>query len=899
MKALFVLSSLLTLWVASRISRASDAYLFVGTMAGVAALVMLLLRVSASHQAKLDAAAARQQPQPPRKTPPPVPAPPSRFNQVIASTTAPTSPEEPVPVAASSYQSSYRLPPQEPASPRTEWQARWIATPEQHACSGREINLSLCYVGNTPLRRANEPATSWIIDLRLPVDWQGGPYPPLEHWTAPVYADLSPAHRGAYLRWLDRSRSDCEMPSGYVLLFLAGLEVRLTCGREAVSTREAQQMLDEIWRLRRGRAEQSWQLERHFERMCLLILGLHCEVQPHGFDMFRPRWGYPESLPDGLAVLIGREMERGRPIPEGLALEWVRAQRASAFRTASERCRSEFQALFSRRYRERYPEGVPFATPKGKLRLAYIDHADDTRECSIATDLPDPGRLSAPVEKLAEVVDQVQDELDAYSRYLGRTEGSAGKESLEAALLLPTVIRPSAFNTKVTALQDRVGQGMVVLHTDELLAGLGALAGERLTTRTQWERLTAALREAGLGIEWAAKGPPTAAASGDDRLALYALDAPTAGSSIDASTVERPAFEEASIALDLAMLMLQSDQAEDRPGAEARQTGEPTTSSHAHMLAGLSRAVQLLDQVSSNDRRRLIARLRLRYAKTVTLASLKRPIAALPPGATTRLCAFLVRAAQEDGVVSPAEIRSLQKIYRALGRPPEQVYQDVHHAPVGTAGPSAATVAPPSGPTSPAFALDPAKLAALEAETHAVQAMLAGIFADDDAGGEAAAPRATPPATEQRPTDQAQPAHGPAQPPVSTLAVGATVPTVATVPSGRTQTTQPLVLPGLDAAHDELARTMLAAPSHARADLRTIATRLALMLDGALEVINEAAYDQWDTPFCEGEDPVELTEEAQSLAAGTHLTPGSLPYDATATAHESTRRREHADDPSP
>jgi len=880
MKGFIVLATVLTLWVASRISRASDAYLFVGTMAGVAALVMLLLRVSASHQAKLDAAAAWQQPQPPRKTPPPVPAPPSRFNQVIASTTAPTSPEEPVPVAASSYQSSYRLPPQEPASPRTEWQARWIATPEQHACSGREINLSLCYAGNTPLRRANDPATSWIIDLRLPVDWQGGPYPPLEHWTAPVYADLSPAHRGAYLRWLDRSRSDCEMPSGYVLLFLAGLEVRLTCGREAVSTREAQQMLDEIWRLRRGRSEQSWQLERRFERLCLLILGLHVEVQPHGFDMFRPRWGYPESLPAGLAVLIGREMGRGRAIPEGLALEWVRAQRASAFRTASERCLSEFQALFSRRYRERYPDGVPFAMPKGKLRLTYVDHADDTRECSIATDLPDPGRLSAPVEKLAELVDQVQDELDAYSRYLGRTEGNAGNESLEAALLLPSVIRPAA-------------------HTDELLTGLGALAGERLTTRTQWDRLTAALREAGLGIEWAAKGPPTAAVSSDDRLALYALDAPTAGSSIDASTVERPAFDEASIALDLAMLMLQSDQAEDRPGVEARRAGEPTMSSHAHTLGGLSRAVQLLDQISSNDRRRLIARLRLRYAKTVTLASLKRPIAALPPGATTRLCAFLVRAAQEDGVVSPAEIRSLQKIYRALGRPPEQVYQDVHRAPVGTAGPSAATIAPPRGPTLPTFALDPAKLAALEAETHAVQAMLAGIFADDEAGGTAAAPRATPPATEQRPTDEAQPARGPAQPPASTLAVGATVPTVATVPSVPAQPSQPPVLPGLDAAHDELARTMLAAPSHARADLRTIATGLALMLDGALEVINEAAYDQWDAPFCEGEDPVELTEEAQSLAAGTSLTPGSFPYDATATAHESTRRREHADDPSP
>jgi len=369
----------------------------------------------------------------------------------------------------------------------------------------------------------------------------------------------------------------------------------------------------------------------------------------------------------------------------------------------------------------------------------------------------------------------------------------------------------------------------VVLHVPELLSALGAAGNEVFTTRAQWERLTEAMAGVGLAIEWAGKGPPSAAAVADDRLAVFALDpaSPAApATSIDGS---RPSFEEASIALDLAMLVMQSDASSGSAGELASET---------RVLTGLGRAVTLLDRVSPNDRRRLIARLRLRYARSVTLASLKRPLAALPAGAASRLCNFLVRAAQQDGVVSPAEVRALQKVFRALGKAPEDVYHVLHNVDQSR---GQITPAAPSAPEArrPVIALDPTKLAALEAETHVVQSMLAGIFTDEPL------PPPTTPAGD-----------GPEPPATSTIGA----PTIANHGAAEA------VLPGLDDAHAALARLLLTAPSHARAVLVDAAAEHSLMLDGALETINDVAYDHWETPFCEGEDPVVLTPEALALA---------------------------------
>ena len=66
---------------------------------------------------------------------------------------------------------------------------------------------------------------------------------------------------------------------------------------------------------------------------------------------------------------------------------------------------------------------------------------------------------------------------------------------------------------------------------------------------------------------------------------------------------------------------------------------------------------------------------------------------------------------------------------------------------------------------------------------------------------------------------------------------------------------------GLNEAHTALARMMLSRPEWSREELLDVAADLDLMLDGALEHINEAAFDAHDMALFEGDDPVTVNAE--------------------------------------
>ena len=159
--------------------------------------------------------------------------------------------------------------------------------------------------------------------------------------------------------------------------------------------------------------------------------------------------------------------------------------------------------------------------------------------------------------------------------------------------------------------------------------------------------------------------------------------------------------------------------------------------------------------------------------------------------------------AQADGKVSPAEVRMLEK-----------VYSDLHAGASGTV----ATQAAPA--KAEGFKLDAARIASLQKESEKVSALLAGIF------------------KEEEPTMVAT-----AEP------VAAERPDASSAVEG---------LLGLDEAHSSFVRMLLSRPQWSRAELLDVAGDLDLMLDGALEHINEASFDRYDTALTEGDDPVEV-----------------------------------------
>lgn len=236
-------------------------------------------------------------------------------------------------------------------------------------------------------------------------------------------------------------------------------------------------------------------------------------------------------------------------------------------------------------------------------------------------------------------------------------------------------------------------------------------------------------------------------------------------------------------------------------------------------VAHLNREIAAWAHLSSHDIARLHAHLEWLRRVPVTLTSLKGKLEPLPMNTREALAASMATLTQADGNVSPDELKFLEKVYKALGVDTKRVFTDVHTNVPGT----------PARPTAskPGFALDHERVAALQRDTDRVSALLADIFKEDaDADPIVSAP----------PTEEDE---EPAQ-----------------APEG---------LWGLDEDHSSLARLLLTRPTWARSELEDAASDLGLMLDGAVERINEACLDANDIPLAEGDDPLEVSTEIMEI----------------------------------
>jgi tellurite resistance protein len=219
--------------------------------------------------------------------------------------------------------------------------------------------------------------------------------------------------------------------------------------------------------------------------------------------------------------------------------------------------------------------------------------------------------------------------------------------------------------------------------------------------------------------------------------------------------------------------------------------------------------------LDATEKSRLHAHLRGLLAAPPKITGLKRQIESMDAAARGAVGAFVVSIAQSDGVVTKTERKLLEKIFRLLGL-------DVSTLPAASAGveqPSA-TSPPMQIPTvRSGFTLDAERVKALQAETERVSAMLTGIFSSDD-----------------------EPTHAPAAVKEPLVEADAASPG----------------LWGLDSAHANFATALLDRTQWSRSELEELAEDRELMLDGALERINEACLDATGEALLEGTDPVDV-----------------------------------------
>lgn len=216
-------------------------------------------------------------------------------------------------------------------------------------------------------------------------------------------------------------------------------------------------------------------------------------------------------------------------------------------------------------------------------------------------------------------------------------------------------------------------------------------------------------------------------------------------------------------------------------------------------------------------RARLVAYSYYLQAVPVSPATLKKNSAAIEPLSRLAIASFLCRVAQLGQDASPAMVKVLAKLYKMLELDATRLHSDLHAAASGRP----ASMAPTATGVP---VLDAARIAELQKDTAMVSALLADIFVEDDE-----------PTVADVPANTTGPAVG-----------------VATVAA------HPL---GLDAAHAALVSVMLTRSAWSRAELQVHADAQGLLLDGALEQINEAAFDMLDMPLVEGDDPLEINPD--------------------------------------
>ena len=174
--------------------------------------------------------------------------------------------------------------------------------------------------------------------------------------------------------------------------------------------------------------------------------------------------------------LLGQAVAAGKTISSQLALAWVRSHPEFSLRTPARRCESEFDQLFKLRYQETFGDGLMIKPNKTKLQLEYHPASSSLRGYqSVKLELPDVSRLKAPVKKLMNLAELCTDELESYSRFLGKPENS--RESLAAIAFLPNdlvvSIQHNQFNQLKSWIASKIPESVGVIPTEKLLLQLG------------------------------------------------------------------------------------------------------------------------------------------------------------------------------------------------------------------------------------------------------------------------------------------------------------------------------------------------------------------------------------------------------------------------------------------
>ena len=658
----------------------------------------------------------------------------------------------------------------------------------------------MVYVGRGPRAGRGTDPDNAFIDPGKNVSRRGGDYEGqgMHYW--PNYSTIHARSRATYLDWLSSGRSDTRYNVGYVFLYFYGLERRVF-----VDNADAQERADIIAEVRRLLEiyGDSHSIRRYLGTFIdtTSLLDSNDDLQP----VFEHA-GY--EVPANVLLAVGRIAARSEPLTADWLLSWYLCHPETRLRTPAKRAFPEFKAYFGCLFDQEFPNGLKLRVPKRKLKLLY--HASSG---NFVTDLggnlggvPDVSSLSSPLSSARSIADKATDGLDKYSRYLGRNP--EGRGTIEAHALLPEAVWslfPCPEKEELrTWVANQVDVGGLVL-VEDVIERLEGARPDRIGKR-QLMGVADALARLGIGM------------APDPR---FALRNPQFGEPVvlfhlpgDALAIESPseAYRSAILSLAVGTLVAHAD-------------GRIDDAEKMHLAA----QIDANRSVTEAERSRLHANLSWMVAVPPDISMLRRRLRNATESARSALGQLAVVAAAADGRIDPEEIRTIERLYTAMGLDRERVYTDLHAL---TSMPEPVTVRPadltpreyaipsplrekPAG----TVILDAARVSAVMADTVRVSHVLGDIFDDDD---------------EEAVDDSVSEADDRFR--------------------------------GLDAPHRAVASVLITRHQWIEEEIEALTDEHQLMASGALETINEWAFERFGDALIEEYDGYETNGEvAQQL----------------------------------
>lgn len=679
------------------------------------------------------------------------------------------------------------------ARPAKSSKGSWVPSSETARVAGRDIG-GMVYVG-TPSnlnRNGYRDKCRAYIDPSLSVarvgndkDGKGMPY-----W--PGYSDISPQCRATYLEWLAGGRSDASYNPGYMFLYFYGLERRFFVDQ---SNQDAEDILREVRRLRAIYPDNN-SVQRYlgeFLDIAMLAQTDFDDIEPI-FE--RQSW----ELPFSLKYAIGGRVDNGEKLSADWVLSWFICHPESSLRTPAIRCRQEFIALFRVRFGQRFPDGLKVAKPRKTLTASYRAASGEFEGSATPTvdgkSVSDISGLRKPVEIAQEIADEVINDLDKLSRFLGRNP--EGRGTIEAHALMPSELwhlfpSEDLDRLKKWATEIVLDGGLVPLQ--DVIRHLEGEPVDKIGKR-QMTGAADALARLGYGLapdpRFALRSPKP-----DEPVVLFELGQP-----IEKLEDVSDSYRSALIELALGSFVAHAD----------GRIAEPERRALEEQVA----AAALSDQ----ERRRLRANLEWFLAVPPDMTLLRRKLKEVGQDSQAAMRAALVGAAHADGMIHSDEVASIEKVYKALGLDPALAYSDLHAGEVAD-GPRTVRASQPSRPgeTIPELEkasgpkLDASRIAAIRSDTERVSSVLGQIFdVEEEESGVSA------------PARQSQ-------------------------------------MEGLDPKHGALVLQLVTREHWSETEFETICASHGLMASGALEVVNEWAFETYDEALLDEYDGYDVSPE--------------------------------------